>query len=121
MARASLAWAHEFREAPDVSLDFDTYFDALEACSTFVKVRGAVPIDEGWDNFVMEVNGEWIVRFPRDESQRLRLARELALLERIAGSLPTRVPLVEHRGDPEEGAAPRFSAHRKTSRREFAI
>ena len=46
MARASLAWAHEFREAPDVSLDFDTYFDALEACSTFVKVRGAVPIDE---------------------------------------------------------------------------
>lgn len=74
----------------------------------------ALPLDlsepvlrgDGWENVVLETRDGWIIRFPRAES--LPFAREVAILERLAGRLPAAVPVVAY-----VGARTRFAAYRK--------
>ena len=56
----------------------------------------AVGIEGGWDSFVVEVNGEWIFRFPRDAGAEEVLRKEVALLPALARALPVAVPEPEH-------------------------
>jgi len=74
----------------------------------------ALPLDltapvlhgDGWENVVLETRDGWIVRFPREES--LPFAREVEILDRLAGRLPAAVPLIAY-----VGAQTRFAAYRK--------
>lgn len=53
------------------------------------------PIETGWDSFVVEVNGEWIFRFPRRPEVIGWLRKEAELLPELAPTLPVRVPSFE--------------------------
>lgn len=58
----------------------------------------------GWDfhAFVVEtgtVEGDWVFRFPRNETTAHALEREFALLPALAARLPVHIPRYEHRGD----------------------
>lgn len=57
-----------------------------------LEVRTFVPIEEGWDSHVFEVNGEWIFRIPRNTQVARHLAKEIALLPALAEALPAAIP-----------------------------
>jgi aminoglycoside phosphotransferase (APT) family kinase protein len=54
-----------------------------------------VPIETGWDSAVVEVNGEWIFRFPRRPEVVGWLRSEAALLPELARRLPAPIPQFE--------------------------
>jgi aminoglycoside phosphotransferase (APT) family kinase protein len=56
-------------------------------------------IGEGWDNVAYLVDGEWVYRFPRGESQAKYLANECAFVAQIAGRLPVPVSVAEVVGE----------------------
>jgi len=60
-----------------------------------LQVDRLVPVETGWDSAVVEVNGEWIFRFPRRPGVIDRLRAEAALLPELARRLPAPVPQFE--------------------------
>jgi aminoglycoside phosphotransferase (APT) family kinase protein len=68
---------------------------------------------EGWDNVVYEVDGTWLLRFPKRAEVEPSLAVELALLPAIAPRLPLAVPRYELRGEPSDLYPRRFAGYRR--------
>ena len=60
-------------------------FDELE-------LRSLEPLGEGWDNSVWLVDERWVFRFPRREIAVPAVARQLAILPRLAPRLPLPIP-----------------------------
>jgi aminoglycoside phosphotransferase (APT) family kinase protein len=60
-----------------------------------LEPRTVVPIEEGWDSLVLDVDDEWIVRVPRREQVREWLEMEVRLLPELAPTLPVPVPRFE--------------------------
>ena len=58
---------------------------------------------EGWDNAVWVVEERWAFRFPRREIAVPLVAREAAILPRLAPLLPVPVPAPTHLGRPGSG------------------
>ena len=54
----------------------------------------------GWDNAAWLVNQSWVFRFPRHTGASTLLAREIAVLPRLARRLPLRIPVPEFIGRP---------------------
>ncbi|MEX2211812.1 MAG: phosphotransferase [Gaiellaceae bacterium] len=48
-----------------------------------------VAVEDGWDSFVLDVGGEWIVRIPRRDAVRETLAVEARLLPELPGPVPS--------------------------------
>lgn len=63
----------------------------------FPQLRGAVArrLATGWDNTVMRVGDDWLFRFPRREVAVPGVAREIAVLPRLAPRLPLPIPVPE--------------------------
>ncbi|HUZ79726.1 MAG TPA: phosphotransferase [Thermoplasmata archaeon] len=59
-------------------------------------IHHARPIDTGWGSFILEVNHEWIVRFPRGLEDSRRVEAEARLLNKLALRLPVPVPQYKH-------------------------
>ena len=68
-------------------------FDELELTSL-------EPLGEGWDNSVWLVDGRWAFRFPRREIAVPAVARQLAMLPRLAPRLPLPIPEPAFAGRP---------------------
>lgn len=49
-------------------------------------------VEDGWDSLVLDLDGEWIVRFPRRPEVEQWMEREIALLPELAASLPVEIP-----------------------------
>ena len=60
-----------------------------------LQVDRLVQVETGWDNAVVEVNDEWIFRFPRRPEVVDRLRAEAALLPELARRLPAPIPQFE--------------------------
>jgi len=52
--------------------------------------------DDGWDFKVLILDGEWVLRIPRNEAAATKLAKEAALLPALASALPVEIPRFEH-------------------------
>lgn len=55
-------------------------------------------ISEGWSNLVVDINDEWIFRFPRDEEFLPILERERLLLDRLRNHISLSIPYYEFMG-----------------------
>ncbi len=51
--------------------------------------------DEGWDFKVLILEGEWVLRVARSETQARNLAKEIGLLPALAPALPVEIPSFE--------------------------
>lgn len=60
-----------------------------------LEVDRLVQVETGWDSAVVEVNGEWIFRFPRRPEVVDWLRAEAALLPELARHLPAPIPQFE--------------------------
>lgn len=74
------------------------------ACPGFSFALAKPVTVQGWDfhTFLVEtgtVEGDWVFRFPRNETAARAIEREFALLPALAARLPLHIPRYEHRGD----------------------
>ncbi|HZY94333.1 MAG TPA: phosphotransferase [Candidatus Bathyarchaeia archaeon] len=67
----------------------------IEKCFPGFRVRRSRQILSGWDNVVLEVNGDYIFRFPRFRESEKNLRKEIRLLPVLSKYLTTRVPKYE--------------------------
>lgn len=68
---------------------------SVQRAASGLRIRSFRPIRAGWDFFVLEVNGEWMFRFPRRPEGIVQLKREAAFLEKASPNLPVTVPRYE--------------------------
>jgi len=61
-----------------------------------LAIQHVVPITEGWDSLVLEINGEWIFRFPRRPAVAAQHRKEIALLPALANLLPVHLPCFDY-------------------------
>ncbi len=87
----------------------------VEQCFPNVRIRQSRQILGGWENFVLEVNGDIVFRFPINKDTEQRLRTEIELLSRIRRLLSVRVPEYEYvwRGDKDRPFW--FGGYRKIS------
>jgi aminoglycoside phosphotransferase (APT) family kinase protein len=67
-----------------------------------LELRGLRLLATGWDNTVWVVDDTWLFRFPRREIAIPGIAREIAVLPRLAPLLPSPIPRPELIGRPDE-------------------
>lgn len=73
-------------------MDVGHYRKVIKDCFPQIDIDSARPIVEGWDSFVLEVNGELIFRFPRRSQVAVQLAKEIELLPRLGEHLSVPIP-----------------------------
>jgi aminoglycoside phosphotransferase (APT) family kinase protein len=86
----------------DVAIDASLVRALLEEQFPELDASSARLLAEGWDNAVWLVEERWAFRFPRREIAVPLVARELAVLPRLAPLLPIPVPAPELIGTPGE-------------------
>jgi aminoglycoside phosphotransferase (APT) family kinase protein len=77
---------------------------SLEAIGNVVASVGenastVVPITTGWDCFVYEINGRWMIKIPRRSEIAQSFDAEQKLLKEIASRVSYRVPVPEWQGE----------------------
>lgn len=97
----------------DDILTDDHYVRRLRECLPDFEVRSAVPILQGWDSYVLEVNGDLIFRFPRHTGSEPGYAREARLLVALAPALSVKVPRFEFDFSAKGRSFSRFVGYRK--------
>lgn len=72
--------------------------------STFPELAGLAiaPIGVGWDNAVFAVGSEWVFRFPRRAIAVPGVEREIQVLPRLAGHVPSPISVPRWLGAPTE-------------------
>jgi aminoglycoside 2''-phosphotransferase len=79
-----------------------------------LDINKVVPIQEGWDFFVLEVNQNWIFRFPRRKEGVTQLKREIHFLTKWSNQLPLSVPCykwIYFENTPSFAAYPKLPGH----------
>jgi len=64
----------------------------IEKCFPQLQVSRSKQIVTGWENFVLEVNREYVFRFPKYGETEKRLRNEIAFLPALSRHLSTQVP-----------------------------
>lgn len=67
-----------------------------------LELRSVRPLSEGWDYAIWAVDDEWAFRFPRREIVLPGMELEIAIVPRLAQSLPVAVPAAVFVGEPAE-------------------
>ena len=96
---------------PDVEVDATLVRAVLAEQFPALDASSARLLDEGWDNAVWLVEETWAFRFPRRAIAVPLVARELAVLPRVAPALPVRVPVPRFVGTPSERFPRPFFGH----------
>jgi len=79
------------------------YQQAIAQCFPQLDVRTWKSNEEGWSSFVLEINGDLILRFPRRPEIVPGLRREMALLPALARALSVAVPQYDYIWPGDEG------------------
>ena len=99
-------------ELPGAS-GFQRCLEALHAAFPALRVDSALPIDGGWANYVLEINGELIFRFPRRSDIRIKVATELRLLPELSKVVPLPIPSYDYIAENTDGRGPMFVGYPK--------
>jgi aminoglycoside 2''-phosphotransferase len=76
-------------------MNTDTYKQIVEACFPRLRVRDVATLSEGWDSVALEINGEYIFRFPKRPDVEPQYAKEALLLAALADNVPAPIPRFE--------------------------
>lgn len=75
--------------------DAESYKSILQKCFPQLCINTFEPILDGWSSFVLEINGEYIFRFPRWPEIDAQYEKEILLLPELARVLPVSIPRFE--------------------------
>lgn len=76
----------------------DSVLEVLHEEVPGLTVDSMTIFSEGWSNLVVDINDEWIFRFPRDEKFLPILEREQLLLDRLRNHVSLSIPFYEYTG-----------------------
>jgi aminoglycoside 2''-phosphotransferase len=79
----------------------------------WMSIEKTIPILEGWSNFIILVNDEYIFRFPRHAQARSRAEKEILVLGELSGALDIPMPRVEQSWFPDVEGDLAFISYRK--------
>ena len=74
----------------------DSYSQVIEKHFHHGEIHSLTPNDEGWSSFVVDINGEYIFRFPRREEIRQAQAKEIRLLPELGKVLSFPIPVFDY-------------------------
>jgi aminoglycoside 2''-phosphotransferase len=94
-------------------MDIEQYKRTIEKCFPQFKINSIAPVLTGWDNFVLEVNSEYIFRFPKRPALKQQLQKEIQLLRELGGTLSVPVPRFELFWNQKEEWPGQFVVYRK--------
>lgn len=72
------------------------YRRIIEKCFPELQIRKIEPIHGGWDNFVVDINGEIIFRFPKRPDVEAQQEKEVLLLPEVSKRVHLAVPFPEY-------------------------
>jgi aminoglycoside 2''-phosphotransferase len=90
-----------------------TCANLIQECFPRILVRRYGQIQSGWDNLVLEINKEYVFRFPRFEQAERHLLGEIAFLPFLSGSLSIAVPFYEFVWKGDKRHPRKFAGYRK--------
>lgn len=93
--------------------DFDKYTALIQANFPHLALHQVQPITRGWDSFVLDVNDEFIFRFPMRDDVVAQLERERHVLPKLALTLSTPIPQFEMLGQGNASYPYTFVGYRK--------
>jgi aminoglycoside 2''-phosphotransferase len=76
-------------------MEFRGVSSEIESCFPDIRVANCRRITTGWENSVVEINGDYIFRFPRLKGRWTRMQEEIALLRWLSRVLTVSVPKYE--------------------------
>lgn len=76
-----------------------------------IGVQSVMSLGEGFRNYAVLVNGEWVFRFPKSEQGAIELNKEIQLLSQLAGCLKVGIPEFAYIGKQGDGSL--FVGYRK--------
>ncbi|SDL52582.1 phosphotransferase family protein [Paenibacillus jilunlii] len=76
-----------------------------------LNIRTVESLGEGYRNYAILVNGEWVFRFPKSQQGADELNKEMHLLPLLAGRVKVGIPKFVYRGTQEDGRP--FAGYRK--------
>ncbi|OLB46124.1 aminoglycoside phosphotransferase family protein [Candidatus Bathyarchaeota archaeon] len=85
----------------------------IERCFPDLRIKHSKRIVTGWENFVLEVNKEYVFRFPKFRETENRLRNEIEFLPILANRLSTPVPDYEFVWKGDRKYPHRFGGYRK--------
>src|SRR5262245_17365683 len=91
----------------------ERYRSIIKACFPKLEVRSIAPASEGWDSVAIEVNGEYIFRFPKRPDVEPQYEKEARLLAELAGQVPAPIPRFAFVWPGGAAYPMRFLGHRK--------
>jgi aminoglycoside 2''-phosphotransferase len=94
-------------------MNSESYRRLVETHFPNVEIRTCIPIDMGWDYFVLDVNDELIFRFPRRPDVVRQLEWEMEILPMLRDALPVSVPEFGYIATPKEGDLSKFVGYQK--------
>jgi len=102
-------------------MDAEEYKRIVEACFPQISVHSFKAVLDGWDSFVLEVNDEFIFRFPRRPETEAQYRKETGLLFALKDALPVLVPNFEFVWRGESGYDKYFVGYRKINGIQLSI
>jgi aminoglycoside 2''-phosphotransferase len=80
---------------PAKTVDVNTCRQILEKTFPQINIQRLSAIQSGWDTLALDINDDFIFRFPRRPELEAQLEKEIDLLSLLGKALPARVPQVE--------------------------
>jgi aminoglycoside 2''-phosphotransferase len=77
-------------------MNVEAHIDIIKQSFPQIKVNTVVPATSGRDNYVLEINGDLIFRFPRRPDVEAQLLREIYFLPELETALSTPIPHFEY-------------------------
>jgi aminoglycoside 2''-phosphotransferase len=76
-------------------MDIEIYTRAIQACFPQLRVDSIARVSEGWDSIAVELNDQYIFRFPKRPDVEPQYQKEALLLAELADRVPAPVPRLE--------------------------
>ncbi len=100
-------------------MEISQYRRIIETDYPELRIRDLALNQAGWSSLVLELNAEYIFRFPRRPHGYPGLQKEIVLLPHLARTLPVNVPEFEFLHPPSEDGSQPYAGYRKISGRPF--
>jgi aminoglycoside phosphotransferase (APT) family kinase protein len=104
--------SRELREGANI-LDIHQITEILESQFSDIVPARVEYLGEGCDNWVVEVNKDWLFRFPKRSQVERQLLIEIGILPKLAAYLPVTIPAFCFQGNPSSRFPYIFVGYRK--------
>lgn len=98
---------------PDIHISIGTVYELITAQFIDLKPWDVKYFAEGWDNYIYEVNNEYLFRFPRRKFAIPFIKTEIHILPFLQTKKMSNIPIITHMGEPNQKYPHPFYGYKK--------